>query len=138
MSAWLCGNKTLSLVVDVIKSEEFRENYDLDNSSQLDKDELMGKLSLMNTMSLNHRYGESDEHKLEDIKYEELDVSSCQRHKSVCCYLYQTCEDPDVYDSNLYKALDWWAENHYDDFSIDESLICHWDIDNPIPETRLI
>lgn len=132
MSAWLCGNKTLSLVVDAIKSSEFKDNYDTDGSSLQDNDELMKRLSLMNSASLDYRYGKDEDNYLKNIKYERMIVVPAQMHKSVCCYLYQTCEDPQVVESSLFKALDEWANDHYDDYTEMERDKCHWDIDNPI------
>ena len=133
MSAWLCGNKTLSLVVDTIKSSEFEDNYDMNNSSGLDKQTLMRKLSQMNTESLNYRYGQDPDNYLENIRYERQFVIPAQKHKSVGCYLYQTCEDPEVKETPLFKALDKWWEDHYEDFTEQEKDNCHWDIDHPLP-----
>lgn len=130
MSAWLCGNKTLSLVTDIIKSEEFQK-YDLDGYNLLNNSELMGILSDLNTKSLNCRYGYSEDNILKDISYIPLEVSDSQKHKSVRCYLYQTCECLENEEHPLFIALDKWSEDNYDKYEAEHSL-CEWDIDNPI------
>ena len=49
MSAWLCGNKTLSCVVDIIKSNDFKKNYDIANEyCNKEKNELIDILSDLN------------------------------------------------------------------------------------------
>lgn len=138
MSAWLCENKTLSLVVDIIKSSEFKDKYDLDGSSDMDEETLMMKLSRMNSKSLNYRYGHEKDNYLKDIKYVKQLVVPAQKHKSVCCYLYQTCEDPEVKETPLFRALDKWSEDHYEDFTEQEKDNCHWDIDHPLPKRRTV
>lgn len=130
MSCWLCGNRTLSLVVDVIKSDDFKD-YDTNNYAQKTNKELMDKLSELNTWSLDCRYGKSEDNKLDNINYKNMTVSPAQRHKSVRCYIYQTCEGIGNEDDPLYKALDQWSQDTYPKYEAEEDE-CYWDIDNPI------
>lgn len=130
MSAWLCENKTLSLVVDIIKSDEFQA-YDDECYGLKDTFELMCLLSNLNTKSLDCRYGYSEDHILKNIRYIPLDVSDAQRHKSVRCYLYQTCECSENEEHPLFKALEEWSDDTYDKFEPEHDK-CEWDIDNPI------
>lgn len=129
MSAWLCGNGTLSLVVDVIKSDGFNE-YDTEGYSNKSNEELIGILSDLNTKSLNCRYGQSEDNILQNRKYLSIDVGEGQRHKSVTCYLYQTCECIDIVEHPLFKALDKWRMDAWEN---DDGSIVHgdyyWDID---------
>ena len=128
MSAWLCGNKTLSLCVDVIKSDEFKEKYCTGYEDE-DAFEILKELAYLNTLSLNSRYGNRGGHILVDKQYLPLEVDDGQKYKSVCCYLYQTCECQDNYNHPLFKALNDWSnenekkyEKEWDKYS--------WDIDN--------
>ena len=130
MSAWLCGNKTLSLCVDVIKSDEFEE-YDIWNYRLEENSELMDLLSELNTKSLNCRYGEDESHILKLRDYVNLDVSAAQRHKSVRCYLYQTCECPENQNHPLFESLEKWSMYTYSKYEIEHDK-CEWDIDDPI------
>lgn len=127
MSAWLCGNKTLSLCVDVIRRDDFKE-FDECGYACKDDDELISLLSFLNTKSLNCRYGESDEHILKDRGYVSLSVDDGQRYKSVHCYLYQTCECNDVCEHPLFKGLEGWCDVHDDEFEKDWGKY-QWDID---------
>ena len=120
MSAWLCGNKTLSLCVDVIKQ------YKLGGYEEKSNKELMNILSDLNTKSLNYRYGENDDHILENREYVKLDVEDGQKHKSVSCYLYQTCEDPENIKHPLFEALDSYREVYFEKYVNGDY---YWDID---------
>lgn len=132
MSAWLCGNKTLSLVADVILSKEFQENYDTKHDFALEKSSLVNLLSYLNTKSLNARYGENKElNVLEDIEYVLLDVGKAQKHKSVRCYLYQTCESDECCEHPLFQLLEQWSEDNYEKYSFLHKY-CEWDMDSPI------
>lgn len=135
MSAWLCGNKTLSLVVDVIKSDSFKK-YDDNMFQYIDNEELIDILSELNTMSLNCRYGKHDSNILHDREYVKLNVDDGQRFKSVSCWLYQSGECYNSYDDDLYQALEAWCDDNelkynenYDEYE--------WDIDNPIDRKKL-
>ena len=92
MSAFLCGNKTLSCVVDVIKSPEFKQHYYKENFNELMELDILQKLSYYNTRNLNYLYGEDIDNKLYNKCYKHLEVSDAQRHKSTACYLYQTMD----------------------------------------------
>lgn len=131
MSAWLCGNKTLSLVVDVIQSGEFIEGYDDAEFHNRTEHELINILSDLNTQSLDCRYGKYEGHILQNREYIKLDVDDGQRYKSVGCYLYQTCECSEIVESPLFKALDDWYNDNTPEFE-DKWDQYHWDIDNPI------
>ena len=129
MSAWLCRKGTLSLVVDVIKSDDFKE-YSQEYQSK-SKDELIEVLADLNTKSLDYRYGESEYHVLQDRTYISLDVEPGQRHKSVGCYTYQTCEDPANDEHPLFAALEkWYADNDEKYDAIWDQY--EWDIDRAI------
>ena len=103
MSCWICGNKTLSIVTDVVK-EISDKDYDTN--------ELMTELSRLNIKNVEQYYGHNDCGHTDVItgtEYEHLDVKDAQKHKSVCCYLYQTTnyvEDP------LLKLLEKWADDN--------------------------
>ena len=132
MSAWLCGNKTLSLCVDVIKSDEFKKEFDV-NGEYCERDvlELLYELSYLNTKSLDARYGVSEDNILKDKEYVSLNVDDGQRYKSVCCYLYQTCESEESCNDPLFQLLDYWCE---DKRKVFEEVVdnYYWDIDCPI------
>ena len=127
MSAWLCEKGTLSLVVDVIKCDSFK-NYDVGNYANKSNEELLGILSDLNTKSLNCRYGKSEDNVLQNREYVSLDVEDGQKYKSVCCYLYQTCECLDIVEHPLFSALDKWRMDNreYEDYKGEY----YWDIDN--------
>lgn len=131
MSAWLCGNKTLSLCVDIIKSEGFTD-YDEDDYQSKSELELLNELSSLNTNSLNCRYGKRQSNILQDREYIPLDVEDGQRYKSVACYLYQTCECNKNYHHPLFRGLNRWRNDNEVRY---EELWdkYHWDIDNPAP-----
>ena len=122
MSAWLCGNLTLSCCVDVIKEYRLGKYY------EKSKEELIDILSDLNTKSLNCRYGVSRYHILENRKYISLDVSDAQKYMSVRCYLYQTCECEENEEHPLFKALQEYVEENlkYEN----ERDNCHWDLDD--------
>ena len=128
MSAWLVGNNTLSLCVDVIKSDDFKP-YDTGNYAAKSKEELIDILSDLNTKSLNCRYGENPSHILKNRGYTPLDVEDGQRHKSVACYLYQTCECPEIVKHSLFDSLLKWEEDNFEKYLNGNY---QWDIDNPI------
>ena len=129
MSAWLCENGTLSLVVDVIKSDSFKE-YDVENYADKNNKELVDILSDLNTKSLNCRYGKSEDNILQNREYINLNVEEGQKYKSVCCYLYQTCECLDIVEHPLFSALDEWRMDNrqYEDYK----GLYHWDIDRMV------
>ena len=127
MSAWLCENLTLSCCVEVIKSDGFKD-YDVEGYAQKSNQELIEILSDLNTKSLDCRYGKSPSHILEERHYCPLNVDDGQRHKSVCCYLYQTCECSENEEHPLFKALDEWADDNDSKFNWDNY---YWDLDNP-------
>ena len=133
MSAWLCKKGTLSLVADTIKSDDFKE-YDTENYSEKETSELMEILSDLNTKSLNARYGESQNHILKDKTYIKLDTDECQRHKSVCCYLYQTAESSECTTHPLFKALEKWSDDTEDKYDNGYWWDCKWDIDKTLKE----
>lgn len=119
MSAWLCGNKTLSLCVDVLKEEKgYSEDCQV----------LLEELSELNTRSLDCRYGKSVQHILSDKEYVCLDVDDGQKYKSVCCYLYQTCECDANYDDSLFKSLEDYVNENEDEFEAVYDVY-EWDID---------
>lgn len=129
MSAWLCRKATLSLVVDVIKSDDFKE-YDVDGYANKSKDDLIEILADLNTKSLNCRYGKSPYHILKNREYINLNVDEGQRHKSVACYLYQTCECEEILEHSLFKALSKWNGDGRGKYEPTWSQY-HWDIDDP-------
>lgn len=132
MSAWLCGNKTLSLCVDVIKSDEYKEKYDLEKKySDKDPLEILTELSNLNTKSLNCRYGFHESNILKDKKYIPLSVDEGQKYKSVHCYLYQTCECKENYEHPLFKGLTDWCEDNFEKYEFERDNY-YWDIDNPL------
>ena len=137
MSAWLCGNKTLSLCVDVIKSEEFKK-YDTDEVySSMQSLELVELLSDLNTKSLNCRYGVNKKmNVLSNKQYIPLNVSDAQKHKSVRCYLYQTCESEECCQHPLFKLLKEWSEDVYEKYSPFHKE-CEWDMDTPLPINKI-
>lgn len=131
MSAWLCGKGTLSCVVDIIHSKDFKENYDTEKCySSKSNEELINILSDLNTKSLNCRYGKDVNHILsdEDRVYVPLNVPFGQKFKSLCCYTYQTCECDENYSHPLFKALDKFEDCNYEKFQ-DDWEDYHWDID---------
>lgn len=136
MSAWLCENKTLSLVVDTIKSDEFKENYNYKGKDSLgfdadgveDNEELLIHLSTLNSFNLDCLYGMDDDNHLDEVKYIKQDVSDAQRHMSVCCYIYQTSDYEDMYNSPLFKALKQWRDDNYAKYDHWQDT-CKWDID---------
>lgn len=131
MSAWLCRNGTLSLCVDVIKSDDFKE-YSQEYQSK-SKDELIEILADLNTKSLDARYGESEYHILKNPQYIGLDVEDGQKHKSVACYTYQTCESDYCCEHPLFIALEkWWADTEDEYDSIWDQYA--WDIDRELEE----
>lgn len=130
MSAWLCGNKTLSCVVDIIQSNDFKKNYDIANEyCNKEKNELIDILSDLNTKSLNCRYGASEDNVLKDRKYVYLNVPIGQKFKSVSCYLYQTCECEDNLSNPLFHLLEKWSDDRFDLFECDWDKY-EWDIDS--------
>lgn len=133
MSAWLCRKGTLSLVVDTIKNEDFKK-YDTENFSDKEKNILINLLSDLNTKSLNASYGESQDNILEDKEYIHLDVDECQRHKSVCCYLYQTCESTESSNHPLFQSLEKWSDETANKHDYDYWWECKWDIDKTLKE----
>lgn len=129
MSAWKCGPKTLSIVADVIKSEEFAVEYDKDNLfSYREPSDLVQKLEALNNENLNYLYG--DNYGLE-AKYEKIDVSPAQSVKTVCCYLYQSCEWCEDNNATLYNLLDKWAEDNRGKY-VDEWFNLIWDYDEAL------
>ena len=129
MSAWLCRNGTLSLCVDVIKRDDFKE-FDVENYADKSNEELIEILSELNTKSLDCRYGKSDSHILLNKRYIPFDIEDGQRFKSVSCYLYQTCECEENWDHPLYKGLDEWYLANENKFAPSWKKY-EWDIDNP-------
>lgn len=129
MSAWLCGNLTLSACVEIIKSDDF-QFYDDGTYSDKSNSELMDILSDLNTKSLNCRYGKSRNHILEERHYCPLNVDDGQRYKSVSCYLYQTCECQENEEHPLFKALENWVEDNEDNYD-SVWMEYYWDLDNP-------
>ena len=137
MSAWLCGNKTLSLVVDTIKTEEFQKNYDykgkdsfgFEATEETDELELLKHLSELNSFNLDRLYGMDDDNHSNDFKYIKQDVSEAQRHMSVCCYIYQTSDYEDMYNSPLFNALKKWRDDNYEKYDHWHDT-CKWDIDH--------
>ena len=115
MSAWLCGNGTLSLCVDVIKRADFQE-FDVENYADKSNEELIEILSELNTKSLDCRYGKSETHILQHREYVSINVTDGQRFKSVGCYTYQTCECPANENHPLFKALENWYIAHEEEF----------------------
>ena len=131
MSAWLCRNKTLSLCVDVIKSDDFQA-YDEHNYSQKSNEELIQILTDLNTESLTYLYGENDEYcVLKNPEYIKLDVEDGQKHKSVACYTYQTCESPFCREHPLFQALEKWEADNLPLYETSWDLY-EWDIDSPL------
>ena len=93
MSAWLCENKTLSLVADVITSPEWAKEYDEHFYNEMEKDKLVNVLNWYNRRNLDYLYEDgADGFGKSEPVYVELDVSPVQRYKSVRCYLYQTLD----------------------------------------------
>ena len=136
MSAWLCENGTLSLVVDVIKSDSFRKYYDV-NREYCDKseEELIHLLSDINTTNLHYLYESFpsgvEQSIMDNLGYVELDVSNAQRHMSVCSFIYQSCDCDENSGNMLYLLLRKWREDYYKIYS-DEHDTCEWDIDCPL------
>lgn len=140
MSAWLCENKLLSIVVDVIKSNEFRNNYDT-NHKYCDKDELelLNQLSDINTGNLHYLYSsfpsEIEERIMNNREYVPIDVNEYQKHKSVCSFIYQSCDYIDydkLDDDDLFNLLLKWRDSHINYEDNVEWEKAEWDIDNPI------
>lgn len=139
MSAWLCEDKLLSIVVDVVKSEDFRNNYDVDGDySDLSESELMDLLSKINVNNLHYLYdsfpNDYERSVLEGRRYVGLGVSDFQRHKCVASFVYQSCDFEGNMDIPLFKLLVKWRDD-YDGFRCSpEWDAAEWDIDNPIGE----
>ncbi len=138
MSAWLCENKTLSLVVDVIKSDSFRKYYDVDGKYyNKSENELVRLLSDINVKNLTYLYDsfpcEEEVEIMENREYIKQDVSNAQRHMSVCSFIYQSCDCDDNEKNDLYMLLRKWREDYYEIYG-DDHKCCAWDIDNPINE----
>lgn len=132
MCAWLCGNKTLSVVVDLVLSSDFQNDYDVDHVYR-DKMplDLLGILSWWNNRKLDELYGKDKYHKLYNKKYIQLDVSDVQVHKSVCCYVYQTCGCRANDDELLFQLLKNWCDDHFDEY--EESWeTAEWNLDSPV------
>ena len=120
MSCWICGNKTLSLVADTV--QKITDGYD-------DKEELMKELSRLNIKTVEQYYGDTDcghTDVINNVKYIKLDVEDAQRHKSVCCYLYQT---DDYVKSPLIDVLKRWSEHTRNAYEPYWDLY-KWDIDS--------
>ena len=134
MSAWLCENKLLSLVVDVIKSGSFRKYYDTDELySEKSEIELIEELSDINCTNLHYLYEEFPSEFEKDIidnrEYVKLDVSNAQRHMSVCSFIYQSCDCEGNGNNLLYSLLRKWRDDYYKIYC-DEHDNCEWDIDS--------
>lgn len=132
MSAWLCGNGTLSLVADVIKSAEFAEKYDPNTLwSYREPIDLVQKLSSYNSENLDYLYGTDSDNYENNLEYVELNVSDAQKHKSVACYLYQTTDLPYNRDILLLQSLRKWVEDHRAEFEPWWDTV-EWDIDRSL------
>lgn len=136
MSAWLCENKLLSLVVDVVKSETFKKYYDVENEySDLDEDEIIQLLSDINTINLQYLYDsfpcEAETNVINNREYIKQDESNAQRHLSVASFIYQSCDCDENKENKLYLLLRQWCDDYYKIY-VDEHDDCEWDIDNPL------
>lgn len=134
MSAWLCENKLLSLVVDVVKSDAFGKYYDVEHEyCDKSEDELIHMLSDINARNLEYLYdsfpSEVEQDILDNLGYVKLDVGNAQRHMSVCSFIYQSCDcvDYDV-DNGLFTLLMRWRDDYYKVYCCEHDD-CKWDID---------
>lgn len=137
MSAWLCENKLLSIVVDVVKSEDFRNNYDVNGDySDLSEGELLDLLSEINVNNLRYLYDSfPDDYEqgiLDNREYVRLSVSDFQRHKSVASFVYQSCDFSGNEDIPLFCLLVKWRDDYDGLVYSSEWDEAEWDIDNPI------
>ena len=133
MSAWLCENKLLSLVVDVVKSETFKKYDIFKEYSEKSKEELMNELHGINSDNLEYLYPDDVEFRtLNDIHYIKQDVSDAQRHKSVCSFIYQSCDVFDEGDNRLFDLLCMWRDDFDGIVDGKEWDMAEWDIDNPL------
>ena len=137
MSAWLCEDMLLSVVVDVIKSEDFRRNYDVDGVySDLSEDVLMGLLSEINANNLRYLYdsfpNDFEQRVLECRGYVGLSVSDFQRHKCVASFVYQSCDFSGNEDIPLFGLLIKWRDDYDSLRHSSEWDDAEWDIDNPM------
>lgn len=107
MSAWLCENKTLSLVVDIIKSNEFQA-YDKECYGLKDTFELMCLLSNLNTKSLDCRYGYSEDNILKNIYKRDIEPIA----KQFLNDFFENVNCTNIFNNN------WW--NWLDDYPIIE------------------
>ena len=134
MSAWLCKNKLLSLVVDVVKSNSFRYEYDICNDySDKSEQELMEMLHGINAHNLEYLYPDDVEFRtLDNIEYVKQDVSDVQKHKSLASFIYQSCDVYDEGDNRLYDLLCEWRNDYQEIYEGDEWNKAHWNIDVPL------
>ena len=131
MSAWECGNKTLSLVVDVIRSEEFQTKTGVPKT----KKALMELLHSYNKWSLEERYEENEF--MTKPRYQNIKVDEPQKWKSVGCYLYQCDYIPYDKMPQLLIDLENWYQKTAEQYD-EESKDYDWDIDTPIQWRNLI
>ena len=136
MSAWLCENKLLSLVVDVVKSDTFGKYYDTEREyCDKSEKELIQILSDINTTNLHYLYesfpSDVEQNIMDNREYIKQDVSNAQRHMSVCSFIYQSCDCDENDYNKLYMLLRKWREDYYKVYCDDHDK-CEWDIDNPI------
>lgn len=120
MSCWICGNGTLSIVTDVVKEISDKE---------YETSALMSELSRLNIKNIEEYYGHNDcghTDVIDGVSYVKLDVDEAQRHKSVCCYLYQTT---DYVTDPLLELLEKWADDHRHTYEPYWDLY-KWDIDS--------
>ena len=117
MSAYICSNKTISVIaLAMAEYGNFKaDDYDpsvayiggfsgfIDLNSQL---QAIGQSLLnQNYRSVNYRYGENTP--TPRFEYDDsVDLIDLGKvYGSIGCYDYQACETEDYYDSDLYKSL---------------------------------
>lgn len=122
MSAWYVGNKSLSMITDIIYRYHFTgyNSFGFDIPDKLmnafdsfNENDIFSKLREMNVEALKQRYDDYEE-MIDDLPYEDghdiwqprngIQPWHFQLLKSLQCYKYQCCEG-DVPESDLWKGI---------------------------------
>jgi hypothetical protein len=130
MSAWLTGNKGISIVVDVLRENHYKDNKISDN-------EMFAELLAINLASLIARYGDIGYDWINagyNNCYTPMTVSEGQKIRTCHSYMYQSCEINNFEDIEiiafLQKVLSSDKYQKIEKETEDEDL--EWDIDNPM------
>ena len=129
MSCWICGNETISLVVDLIKKNKYY--------TEISNQELGEKLEKLNKINYSLYYNENE---LEpSFEYKKLKETYNQKLMSLHCYHYQTCDYADEF-KNEQKELWNVVRKIYDETNDTYNKInhdnYHWDIDEHYEKIR--